>query len=129
MFENLSDYEITRTDLQPDSMTVYTENRSTRWNLRSSGMGPIGYPETSVRNYHSTPRDIPGKELPLHAAWYSRRAQISSISQKKPKITQCLTRCLQNVFGDGIISRGLFIGSGHKQLLLVGHVKEQIMQQ
>ena len=28
-------------------------------------MGPMGCPETSVRNYHSTPRDIP-KELKSH---------------------------------------------------------------
>jgi hypothetical protein len=42
-----------------DSVTAYTEDRSTRWNLRSSRIGPIGCPETSVRNYHSTLRDIP----------------------------------------------------------------------
>jgi hypothetical protein len=74
-------------------------------------MGPIRCPETSVKDYHSTlrytllfldfltledgtdtlSRNV-GKGLPLDAALYPRRAQISSASRRKHEITDTTRR-------------------------------------
>jgi hypothetical protein len=38
-------------------------------------MGPIGYPETSVRNYHSTLRNIPNERRSQHLIRYVHKGE------------------------------------------------------
>jgi hypothetical protein len=52
---------------------------STSWISRALKMGPMGCPETSLRNYHSTLRNIPEERIPhLHRSG-SLKSRIGSL--------------------------------------------------
>jgi hypothetical protein len=99
------------TDRQTDRTTFYNWSR---WSRRSVACALLGYYTAYSRSSLPTFRDSTsvlssrvskwiswplkiqsdrlsrnvGKELPLHAAWYPRRAQISSTPWRKPEFTQ-----------------------------------------